>query len=285
MRAPAPAPSSHRQPPLSVSPPLLPNRCQDSPSAPLSFSPTLITAEPQAQDSELGLQLGLQSLSAADAWTVPLKDDPWAEQSDKIATAGMSVDTLNRSMQLDGNDSMSFGDTITCSRQNEEESVHGTLLAPPGPCMPPLISTYIWHCICTLDAGNCLSAYAPAMHGGRQLSICCASTLYQPRAGAHAFQRNIPQRMSRSGLTRSPSFAPAHGSHPFQLAGNSIFSQAGLSIPGARSACHGLPASHSPHLEEGILAQSLEAAIPHGESCLPLNQTRICRHRHHHTRI
>ena len=111
------------QPP-ATSPSLLPAQCQDSPNVPLSFSPTLISTAPPA-DVEFGAQLSMPSL-AADAWAVSMKADPW-----ESAKASMHADLSHHAhtVQEDGNDSccMSLGDTITCGRANEEESVHGML--------------------------------------------------------------------------------------------------------------------------------------------------------------
>lgn len=110
------------QQPLAVSPSLLPHHGQDSPNPPLSFSPALITGEPQT-DTDFGTQLSMPSL-AADAWAVTLKDDPWAESAKAASHADPS--NFTHSMQVDGNDScISLGDTIACGRAYEEESVHG----------------------------------------------------------------------------------------------------------------------------------------------------------------
>ncbi|KAL0019348.1 hypothetical protein WJX77_012335 [Trebouxia sp. C0004] len=89
--------------------------------------------------------------------------------------------------------------------------------------------------------------------------------------GNQSFQRHMPLRpfgQYSSGLTSMTSHHANSGS---------MFDQGGLAIPtmagrgsGGLSSAHRMAASHSPHLEEGLLAQSLENHLPaFGASRMP----------------
>ena len=85
----------------------------------------MIAAEPAEQVSDLGLQIGLSSLSGNGAWTPCLKDNPWsAINASKIASASMIAEPDNSTMQLDSDSCcLSLGDAIATA---EDETVHGT---------------------------------------------------------------------------------------------------------------------------------------------------------------
>ncbi|DBA77131.1 hypothetical protein WJX77_003017 [Trebouxia sp. C0004] len=118
--------------------------------------------------------------------------------------------------------------------------------------------------------------------GTMQLDSCClslgdaiATTEDETVHGSQSFQRHMSLRQFgqySSGLT---SIAKNTLSHHANTA--SMFDQGGLAIPnmtgrgsGGLSGAHCMAASHSPHLEEGLLAQSLENHLPtFGSSRMP----------------
>ncbi len=108
----------------SLSPALIDQPNNSSHEATLELSPPLITAEPAEQHSDLGLQIGLSSLAAMDAWTPSVKDDPWGSaHASKISSVSMVAEPDSSTMQLDGDGCcLSLGDALTAV---EEETVHG----------------------------------------------------------------------------------------------------------------------------------------------------------------
>ena len=87
------------------------------------------------------------------------------------------------------------------------------------------------------------------------------------------FQRHLSVGQLGSGLLRHHSSGLPSGPHPnlpHHASTGNLFDQGGLNIPtmGPRGSAAGLgvghrmAASHSPYLEEGLLAQSLESHLP-----------------------
>ncbi|KAL0025404.1 hypothetical protein WJX79_005257 [Trebouxia sp. C0005] len=160
----------------------------------------------------------------------------------------------------------------TFSNPLDEGSIHGpsktstpVLSALPAPAQDPSLSPALIHQPHSSPHDPALEL-APAMitaEPAEQVATAEDETVH----GNQSFQRHMSLRPFghySSGLT-----SMANSTQPHHANSGSMFDQGGLAIPsmagrgsGGLTSAHRMAASHSPHLEEGLLAQSLENHLP-----------------------
>ena len=101
--------------------------------------PLITTETVDEQTADLGLQIGMSELAAADAWAESSRHDPWASgQINRIDSLSMVAEPDTSAVQLDADSCFSLGGMTA----TEEETVHGEPLyiyrglAPHVPCIP-----------------------------------------------------------------------------------------------------------------------------------------------------